>query len=337
MPHFPKPFFRSARNAWYVQIGAKQLMLGPDKDAAFKKYHELMAKPESVTVPSPHPPQHLVVVLIDDFLDWSQKNRSPDTYRWYKDRLNAFCHTIPADLSVDQLKPFHVQKWVDAQEGLASGSRRNLIASAKRAMKWAEEQGYIDRSPLAHMRKPACGRKEQIVSSAEYHTILKLTKDQAFKDLLTITWEVGCRPQEVLRVEARHVDIAGQRWVFPSSESKGKKNPRVVYLTPKGVEICKRLMVQHPLGPLFRNTDGLSWTPDATNCRFQRVKQKLKVKYSLYALRHSWMNRLLIAGCDAFSVALLAGHSDPSMLAKHYQHLSQSPEFLLAQARRASA
>jgi len=66
------------------------------------------------------------------------------------------------------LKPHHVQKWVDAQENLASGSRRNLIAAAKRALKWAEEQGYVERSPLAHLRKPGCGRKEQVVSSAEY-------------------------------------------------------------------------------------------------------------------------------------------------------------------------
>jgi integrase len=175
------------------------------------------------------------------------------------------------------------------------------------------------------------------VSVAEYQALLKLTKDQAFKDLLTVTWEIGCRPQESLRVEARHVDVDGQRWIFPPSESKGKKTPRVVYLTPKAVEICKRLIAKHPIGRLFRNMDGSSWTPDATNCRFQRIKRKLKVKYSLYALRHSWMNRLLMAGCDAFSVALLAGHSDPSMLAKHYQHLSQSPEFLLTQARRASA
>ena len=61
------------------------------------------------------------------------------------------------------------------------------------------------------------------------------------------------------------------------------------------------------------------------------------MKYSLYALRHTGVNRMLVAGVDAFTVAILAGHSDPSMLARHYQHLSQNPVFLLQQARRASA
>jgi hypothetical protein len=32
MPHFPKPFYRSARKAWFVQIGSRQISLGTDRD-----------------------------------------------------------------------------------------------------------------------------------------------------------------------------------------------------------------------------------------------------------------------------------------------------------------
>jgi integrase len=94
------------------------------------------------------------------------------------------------------------------------------------------------------------------VSQAEFQAILDHTKDRQFRDLLTVTWETGCRPQESLRVEARHLDPAGERWIFPPSESKGRKTPRVVYLTPKAAEICGRLATAHPTGPMFRNTDG---------------------------------------------------------------------------------
>ena len=203
-------------------------------------------------------------------------------------------------------------------------------------MHWAEEQGYVDRSPLAHMRKPACGRREQVVSRTEYDALLGRTADQQFKDLVTVTWETACRPQESLRVEARHVDLADERWVFPPSESKGKRTPRVVYLTPVALEVTRRLMREHPEGLLFRNLNGQPWTSCATNCRFQRAQKTVGAKLSLYALRHTWINRMLLSGVDAFTVAVLAGHSDPSMLAKHYAHLSQAPGFLLDQARRAS-
>ena len=50
MAHFPKPFFRTARNSWFVQIGPRQIKLGADKDAAFTRYHELMAAPNAKPV-----------------------------------------------------------------------------------------------------------------------------------------------------------------------------------------------------------------------------------------------------------------------------------------------
>ena len=39
---FPKPFFRSARNCWFVQIGGKQVRLHPDEAEAMRLYHELI-------------------------------------------------------------------------------------------------------------------------------------------------------------------------------------------------------------------------------------------------------------------------------------------------------
>jgi len=337
MPHFPKPFYRVSRSLWYVQINDKQLNLGPDRTAAFTRYHELMAHAKVSEIPASAAVTQLVVVIVDEFLDWCHQHRSPATFRWYKDRLNCFCRSIPADLSVGQLKPFHVQKWVDNYRvPLKSGSRRNLIASIKRAMKWAEEQGYIDRSPLIHMKKPACGRKEQIVSPGEFIALIARYKDQEFQDLLTAAWECGCRPQELLRVEARHVDLAGSRWVFPASESKGRKIPRVVYLTPIALQITKRLIERHPTGVLFRNTDGRPWTASATNCRFQAVRRKTGIKYSLYSLRHSFAQHALIRGVDCITVATLLGHSDPNTLGRVYQHLSQNSAFLQEQLKKAT-
>jgi len=158
-----------------------------------------------------------------------------------------------------------------------------------------------------------------VISPEQFETILAAVRDQEFKDLLTVSWETGCRPQESLRVEARHVDRDNARWVFPASEAKGGRLPRVVYLTPEALAVTERLMVEHPAGPLFGNTDGLPWTADAANCRFRRVAIKTGVHACLYAQRHTWMNRLLMSGVDALTVAVLAGHSDPSTLAKYYR------------------
>lgn len=59
MPHFPKPFFRPAKNRWYVQLDGKHVNLGPDRDAAFERCHALMAdraKPQPGPAASPVSP-----------------------------------------------------------------------------------------------------------------------------------------------------------------------------------------------------------------------------------------------------------------------------------------
>jgi integrase len=87
-----------------------------------------------------------------------------------------------------------------------------------------------------------------MVSEAEYAQILAAIRDDSFYDLIVTTWETGCRPQESLRVEARHVDLKNQRWVFPKSESKTRQVSRVVYLTDEALQITSRLMVTYPTG-----------------------------------------------------------------------------------------
>ena len=89
---------------------------------------------------------------------------------------------------------------------LKSGSRRNLIASIKRAMKWGEEHGLYRASPIRPHEKAGLRPQRANRTPEQYQALLARYKDQEFKDLLTITWETGCRPQESLRVEARHVD-----------------------------------------------------------------------------------------------------------------------------------
>ena len=67
----------------------------------------------------------------------------------------------------------------------------------------------------------------------------------------------------------------------------------------------------------------------------QRQACRMVPNYSLYALRHSWATHALERGVNALTVAVLMGHSDPSMLAKVYQHLSLNPEHLRSQLEKA--
>ena len=137
MSHFPKPFFKKARKQWYVEIQRRQIALGPDRDEAFKRYHELMRQPESRTVnPSSFP------AIVDAFLEWVKKNRSPDTFEWYRYRCERFCQRNP-DLRASDLRPFHVQRWVDRYPTLGRTSKRNYVRSMKRCCQWATTRNCV--------------------------------------------------------------------------------------------------------------------------------------------------------------------------------------------------
>ena len=51
----------------------------------------------------------------------------------------------------------------------------------------------------------------------------------------------------------------------------------------------------------------------------------------------AWLDRALKAGVDALTAAILMGHRDPSTIAKVYQHLAQSPDYLRNAAKKAAA
>jgi hypothetical protein len=134
--------------------------VGPDRDEAFRRYHDLMARgrdePESATGDS-------VVSVLDAFLDWCQKHRAPRTDDRYRDDLQSFARSILRNLSVDRLKPIHVQQWVDAQPGWGSG-KRGAITAVQRAFNRAAKMGLIDASPVRHVEKPGTGRRDVVIT-----------------------------------------------------------------------------------------------------------------------------------------------------------------------------
>lgn len=334
MARHGKPWRRKGRG-WYVQINGKQHSLGRDNAEAYLLYHQLMqAGPVRES-------QQPLVTVCDEFLDWNQKHRSEETYLWYQRKLQSFISATLASRTagtpMDAIRPLDVHAWLALHPGWGSTSRRNAMTAVQRLFNWAVRMGYLDRSPLIGMEKPAANARDSVIAPSEYAAMLKVIGDHPFRDVVVTAWETGCRPQEVTRVEGRHFDAANSRWVFPPAEAKGKRKPRIVYLTETALAITQRLALATPEGQLFRNQNGAAWTAYSVNCWFTRLKVKLGSRYCLYLFRHSFATRMLESGIDALTVALLLGHSNPAMLSTTYQHLGHNPGHLLSQVRRGSA
>ena len=130
-----KPWFRKACGAWFVTVDGVQHNLGADKKKAFERFYQLMREPKRRVVSS-----QALVAVVDAFFDWVKRNRSADTFEWYRYRLQRFCQRYP-DLRTTDLTPFHVQQWVDSYPDLGRTSRRNYLRSVKRCSSRASWAG----------------------------------------------------------------------------------------------------------------------------------------------------------------------------------------------------
>ena len=131
-----KPWYRASKDAWYVEINGKQVRLAKGREnekAARDAFYKLMANgsgklPEADTL--------RVATVCDLFLDHSQKHHVPDSYQWYRGYLQDFCN-LYGTLLVQDLRPLHVSKWLDAHPGW-KGGRRGAVIAVKQAFNWAE-------------------------------------------------------------------------------------------------------------------------------------------------------------------------------------------------------
>jgi integrase/recombinase XerC len=264
-----------------------------------------------------------VATVCDLFLDNSEKHHVLDTFRWYKDYLQAFCD-LYGTLLVQDLKPLHVSRWLDAHPGWKGARRCAVIAII--AFNWAEGEGLLAVNLLRKVKKPPQTYCERVLSREERHEVMSAIRDQALRDFEFAMRETGCRPTEVSRVTAAQVNLELGVWLFDDHKTVKKTGkPRIVYLTPAMVELTKRLMAKHPDGPLFRGPrGGKPFTRNSIRCRFKRLRQKLPHLKGLiaYAYRHSFATDALVNGVGIAQVAELLGHTSTEMVTWHYSHIA---------------
>jgi integrase len=190
MPRPAKPWWWEERQAYFIKINGKRIRLSEDKKEANQLFHKLKSEPEAPKLHSDS-----VIAIIDAFLDDTSKTKAEATYDWYKSFLEPFANTVK-QLRVHQLKPFHVKDWL-AKGTWSTSTQRGAITAVKRCFHWAMKEGRIKENPVAYMEKPEAGKRDVIISPAEFKQLLALVRDQQFRDLLEFAWETGARPQEV--------------------------------------------------------------------------------------------------------------------------------------------
>ncbi len=296
MAHVSKPYFKESRQTWYAEFDRKQHSLGPNpshrpkpkkKNGVWQApseilhtFEQLKLKLHQAEQAGEGRPDQAIIDVFDEFLEWCQKHKAPRTYEWYKNHIQSFIAHENDDgpssnLTVTTLKPIHVERWVDAHSTWGASHQRGAKIAVQRAFRWAERMGLIATNPIRFLPKPEQGKREQVIAFDQHLAIMAHFKDRSFGALLEMAWHTGARPQECVRIEARHVEIPNRRIVLPPAEAKGKKRYRIIYLNDDALAIVKECLAEHSEGPLFRNLDGEPWTAWAINSRFCRLQLHL--------------------------------------------------------------
>jgi integrase len=243
-------------------------------------------------------------------------------------------------MGTGDVKPFHVNRWVDSHTAWSASSRRAAITCVKRTLSWAESEGIIAVNPILRLKKPPQTSRNRILTPAEKKEILDATRDEEFRQFIFAMQETGARPSEVRRVSAANVNLDLGIWVFFDHKTVQKTGkPRVIYLTPAMVGLSRKLIEQYPEGPLFRAPRSKrGFTRNGVRCRFRNLRRRLPHLKGViaYAYRHTFATDALTNGVGVAQVAELLGHTSTDMVMRHYQHLRERTEHLRQAAQKAT-
>lgn len=358
MARKPSPWYRKERNEWCVTLDGHHHRLGehpegaarPERskktgrwnapeqiERAFRKLLDGLSPDEAATASAAE--GETVIGVLDAFITWCKENRKARTAGRYEELCQSFVRASVdgvkvGTLPVAKLSSRHVTAWLASQAGWGPTTKRNAITALQRGFNWAVTNLGLDRNPIKGMEKPQANRRTDVVTPAEFEKLLAAVKDQPFRDVLVISYDTGCRPQELKMLEARHIDLGCRRAVIPGKEAKGGITRTIYFPTDRSVEVIQRLVAARPAGPLFLNRLGNRWTGMAIKCRMEDLDGVLGRRVTHYSLRHSFVTRKLLAGVDSHVVAGLAGHKDTKMIDAVYSHVADDHEFMLREAMR---
>ncbi len=317
--------YRDDRDAWVTTIGGRYVTLARGKRSraeATKEFHRIMSRGHTDAEPA----SISIGELCERLLEWVQANRAPLTLEWYRQQLRSFVLCVGQETPANALRAFHVADWIKGQ-AWGQTSRHHAITAVKRVFRWGRKMGYVETNHFEDLDCPPIARRELVLTPAEEQQVLGVANPR-LRDYLTMMHETGCRPSEVARMEAAHVQ--GEVVMMPSKTSRVTGKIRAIYLTEGAREIIARLSAAHPKGPIFRNMRGRPWTRTTLAQAMHRVRVKVKGPVegpgwkacTAESFRHGWVTDAKLRLPNSV-VAELAGHSSTAMVDRHYSHLNE--------------
>ncbi|MGO9604423.1 MAG: tyrosine-type recombinase/integrase [Candidatus Binataceae bacterium] len=320
---------------WHGKLVRESTKQGNDKVARqMESAHRTSLAKGEVGIRDKKPIPTLGSFLTERVLPWAEATFAtsiPKNAKWYRNECRVLKGYKPvAAMPLDQINSAHVGDFAAwrIKQGRAVSTVNSSIRVLRRALSLAVEWGVLTVVPKLKVLSGAL-RREHVVTPEEEKLYLA-TATEPLRSIASVLVDSGLRPEECFCLQwefvrfledgngalivthgksaaaRRHVpmtsrvyDILRVRW-----ESAGKPDSGWVWPAPKA-----------KAGHIVPNS---IYEPHLRAVADSKVRP-----FVLYDLRHTFLTRLGESGCDAWTLARIAGHSSVAV-SQHYVHASDN-------------
>jgi integrase len=274
--------------------------------------------------------QTLADFISQRFEPWAETSTSPKTWLdYYRPGVRTIQSYKPlANLRLNEITSERVADFAAWRKsaGLQVSSVNSSLQVLRRIMRLAAQWGAIEIAPFVKML-PGERRREHVVKSDEEAHYLAAAPEP-LGSVATVLMDTGMRPDECYRLRWESVTWTnGRNGTILVTHGKTAAARRVLPLTARAKAILQNRWVA-----IGSPSEGWVWSAPTRSGHFEKSTLKKQHKkalrlsrvrpFVLYSLRHTFLTRLGESGCDAWTLARIAGHSSVAMSAR-YVHPSE--------------
>ncbi len=277
----------------------------------------------------------LAAFLKDEFLPFVESKfgaTTPKTLSYYQYGARSLCELDFASLDISALTDQHAGQYAAKKQHWSPSTVNRGLRTLRRALSLAYQWGKIDRKPKITLAKGE--RQRERVLAADEVTEYLAACAQPWRDVATVMLGTGLRPSEVFAMRWESVLLTDIGGVLQVTEGKSRAARRMLPLVPavhRALSACYEAQARPSEGWLFPagTKSGHLENGSAKNCHRRAIKAlaPLGVKgFQPYCLRHTALTNLAASGCDAFTLARIAGHSSITITQRYCHPQADSIE-----------
>src|SRR5215469_8159018 len=253
---------------------------------------------------------------------------SPKTWLWYRFGIDALKKsTTLRNLKLDEIGPESVAEYASERQvdGLQISSVNSCLRCLRRVLRLAEEWGVLIKAPrIKFLAGEHC--RDRVLSPQEEALYLGAS-NPLLHDVSVVLFDTGMRPEECHRLCWENITwVNGRHGTIRIAYGKTKAARRTLPMTPRVRQILEARWQASE-----KPEEGWVWPAptkaghinhDSLKLQHKKALELSKIRaFEVYSIRHTFLTRLGESGCDVWTLARIAGHSNIKM-SQRYVHPS---------------